>query len=1498
MDRIPEFEPLEDRIVLDGEATVLIDGPDTAFIGQDDVEFVLTFDNTADTGESGYAPFIDLVLPQGADGDDGVILNDIDFLGATLVAVQTPFDVNGEAEHPFAVDTNGDPVIVTGTPGDTLVSFELPYGSFSAGNPPVDVTVSLDLSDFANLETPLTLETRGGFSLGCDAADNPATDPSTFGATDTLVLTPQLFTLDKFNDAPEGEAATGPSYVYTQSFTIVVADGQTLTDFSLIDDLPPEMVYVGNLITAGGTPVTEPTPGPAATGNDTLQVDFASLSGTVTVSFDYWLAEVEADGGTDVIDPASGDRTPVTNTVTGEGDWTPTDPDDDPVRVSATDTDSRQAASLAIQKSGQLTTDGDAPGPTEQDVYTFTLDVQVSDYFTFGDLLINDTLGNGLTFVTGSAQVVATTEESGGITAPIDLTSFQTQTFGSGATAGQTFTEWDLSAALASQTGFDGLLTGSATDGVPGGGQTTVTITYQARVDDTFDDDGSIADAEVSQGDTLGNDVTIQGRVIDNDTGAPLGLEEDDSDFSDTLPFGAIESKSIFAVNGVAPGPNPIIAAGDTVTWSIIYDAPIGSFEQLAIQDNLPQNVFDATEVTNFISPSDPNVPPPAGSAQFGPQDQFGGAGGGPVTVTPTAPDNGVRFDFGTLSTDPRAPLRIEVLFTVTIVDADFASEILLTNQATASELNTTGGTFDTTAIAQFVYAEPALEITKGVVADDVADGTFDQQEGPVTFSGPGANGARFASPITSDLLDPALGGTPIDANLSGVDAGDTVTFAIVVQNLGRAPDGAFDVSITDDLPAGFAIPSTPAGLNLSVTDGNGTPLAFTGGLFAPGGIELTDQPGQGAIGAYTPGGGTNVVIVTYDLVLEQSVTATQSLTNTAEVDNYAAVEGGIDRALGELADTATVRTGDVAVTKTLTDREVGVGGPNEVLVGEEFTFTVRVDLQEGTYANVRLTDEVRGGTFADFEMLSAELTDFGATLSSSNGVVQGASGTVAVDGNSVSFDLGTLTVAADQDATNDFLEFTVTARSLGSGDAGANDRLGNTARFLADGTPNASANAAVRLTEPLLEIEKTADATVARAGDTITYDIVVDNVDTGPGGRDAPAYDLVLTDVLDPNVVLNAGSVTVSIDGGPHIAAAVITGNGAGDTTIRIELPVLGKQEQLTVSYTADVRQTVAAGVTIDNTADLTFDSLPDDDTDDERDYSVSDDAVVVAASPEVDKSVTTTSNPDTADGAPPALSIGETVTYTIAIDIPGGTVDDAVLTDVLPSLAAGDAGTLTYVSSVVVSIGASIGGSLLSVGDAGTNSGTDTVFDFGDLFNTEDGAQTQSDRIVVEVTAIVADLPANGDGDLLTNLATFTTALADASDDATVEVVEPSLDIAKSVAPTTADAGDTVTFTVTSANSGTGPAYDIVIDDALADAGLTAGPPTSVAIVILDGTGSPVTPSEAPSFIYPTPAGGIEVTVPVLLPDQSVRVTFDAVVTDAAEFSGTVDNTAVLTR
>lgn len=133
--------------------TATLDVPSEGFIGEA-FSFTVTFDNTSGTPtDTGYGPYINLLLPKtGADGagaavDDGITFVNATHLGQTVTATVIEFDGSGNATHPYAVDSSGDPLIITGTPGNDLVVLLLPFGSFTQGQPAAEVTVNVNLSN-------------------------------------------------------------------------------------------------------------------------------------------------------------------------------------------------------------------------------------------------------------------------------------------------------------------------------------------------------------------------------------------------------------------------------------------------------------------------------------------------------------------------------------------------------------------------------------------------------------------------------------------------------------------------------------------------------------------------------------------------------------------------------------------------------------------------------------------------------------------------------------------------------------------------------------------------------------------------------------------------------------------------------------------------------------------------------------------------------------------------------------------------------------------------------------------------------------------------------------------------------------------------------------------------------------------------------------------------------------------------------------------------------
>ena len=353
------------------------------------------------------------------------------------------------------------------------------------------------------------------------------------------------------------------------------------------------------------------------------------------------------------------------------------------------------------------------------------------------------------------------------------------------------------------------------------------------------------------------------------------------------------------------------------------------------------------------------------------------------------AAGNSVIFTYAAFDDPANTPTTIDILFTVTASNQPFADGLFLTNQARVQEGTTNNGQTIVDAIVQIELNEPNVRVVKGVVAStNAADVYLPTTVGPVSFSAPGSAGYRGSAAIASNGLTDA----PIDSNVSALDAGDTVTFAIVLENIGSGPEGAFDVTFRDTLPAGFVAPPNLAALNLSVTNGNGVALPFTdlgGGAFGSGGgifgsgVRLNDpNASQGAHTTYDTASGTNIAIITYDLVLASTVAANQALVNTATLSNYAGDEGGPDFTTVDLTDPATVTTAAPSMTKTITGTNQAHTIGNTVAIGEQVSYQVVVLVPEGTSPTAMLTDVLDPG----LALVSLNSISASAGLSAANG--------------------------------------------------------------------------------------------------------------------------------------------------------------------------------------------------------------------------------------------------------------------------------------------------------------------------------------------------------------------------------------------------------------------------------------------------------------------------------------------------------------------------------
>lgn len=970
------------------------------------------------------------------------------------------------------------------------------------------------------------------------------------------------------------------------------------------------------------------------------------------------------------------------------------------------------------------------------------------------------------------------------------------------------------------------------------------------------------------------------------------------------ISSGGLDGKAIVAVNGVDPvlvDGKPQISPGDTVTFRLRYSLPTSSLSEFRLTDYLPLPVLEAD---TLMQSATTGVPPPAGEWTYGANDSLHLLPGAPTPAVTAVKSNAggpqansETFDYGNYSLQnqpgnppPQASV-VELLFTVRVADVPFGDKLLLTNLVTATESNSEGEPVVTGAIAQFDLTQPDLTITKGVV--DVAGNNlvnYVGSVGPPGVSFAGGTSSTGVAAFTGQVTDDGLAVGAINADLTGIDAGDKVTFAITVNNNGTGHLGAFDVTIRDQLPAGFGISGDATGLNLKVTNGAGVALAYTNvgggsGLFDQG-IVLTDSV-SGAIapdldGTAATGTTTgDIVVITYDLIALPTIQPRQTWTNTATLTGYAAVAGGINFIPAGLTDPATVTTRDPAVTKTVfaTSQDFTTG--STLAIGEVVTFQITYALTEGQSNAVRLSDILPADIGGVLAPLSATIVSIGAGISGAGVPPVGTAGNLA--GSTYSFDLGDVTVSADNDASNDTITVEVTAVAANDARNVAGSTPVNIGRIdyvttAQDGTTVANfadAAAGVAIVVPDLDLTKSLTPGVADAGDLITYSLVLTNPATA---NTTTAFDVRASDTdLASLGFFNVAIGTVTSVGATN---ALATANAAG--VIDITADSLAAGGDITVRFTANVGNSVAAGVVLTNSARITeYSTLPGADP---NERVVTNELPAFAslqiAGVDLSKTLITTSIGDDAD---PKVQIGETATFDIVATLPEGTVPLSIA-DLLPS---GES-TLQFVSATLVSLGGdatpgatsggSLTGSAIGVGSAGAITGSTATFSFGTITNIPDGVVTAGDRIVIRVVALVPDLPENTAADtFVPNTATANFGTGTATAVSALDIVEPLVTIAKTTPVTTDPAGATVTYTLVLVNAGDGVAYDLALSDPLA-ADLALVPGTVVYSGAASGTADDLS----------------GVVIPALRPGETVTVTYQAHIADAAVLGTTLVNTA----
>ena len=1577
-------EALEQRVLLSAVATTTLDmnpqlpGDQTsrdALVGED-TTFSVTFDNTGNA--LGYGPSVDVIVNYGgADGappfplgitspfttqPDGlgsdVPLNGLitaTTYGLPLALSFTPLNPGG-VNHPFAKIVGGSPLVVFGALGEVLVSARLPFGSFADDQPPAPVLFTSHVSSLADVGVPLAVQARGFFEYGATPADDAASGDLSLletGGFHQGAVIPQVMILTKTNLAPESETATGPNFTQHWQITVDIADGETINNLNVIDFLPNNVKFLGASAVPSAT-VFPPFPATPANGATFATVFANSLTGVpgndATITFSFSIPELDANG-VPVLDPATGAPSSSINTATANGNWVPTDTRDhlnfnnsgQAIPVTASPAVNTLAdKSIAIQKSMAIFNDVGAPGPTPLDVLEYTLTFQISDFFGFENLVIDDYYSDGQ-YLTGTPTLEITTN---GTTTTVPLSFVLGTNFTNTLLLNSTppsphashHLSFDVSALMNSGLGTGELLGGLVPDGGSiNDGPTTGVLRFRTQIQESYQEFQQGITPSLDEHDELFNVVVITGELLDLSRSSTGVTQTDDSSVLFQVPVGSV-TKTIYAINGIVlspsvpPGLPPHVAPGDMVTYRLQYNLTTGDFEDFKLRDFLPHPKLVADDadgngvVGPIWAPVFTGLPLPGEYRSLGTVTPPG-----PPTVDPTS--NSLEWDFGTRVDLFNAPDTIDILFTVTATNVPFADGLFLTNQGESSHQDTHLDRILSTDIVQIVSSEPNLRITKGVVATDNPAGVFSPGSPSSSFSSPGSLGFRYtaSSAITSANLPSLIG-----SNLSNIDAGDRVTFAIAVENVGTDPDGAFDVTLKDTMPQGFRIPTS--GLNLRVTNGLATVLNLVNpgtadtDLFAAG-IQVVDpNAANGALDNVNPSSpGANILFITYDLeadglplspaVPSHPVAACQELTNTATLLAYASLDGGastpgLNFVTGLITDTATVTIACPNVTKTLAGSSIvnANNAADEAVIGEIVSYVIHLTVPEGVSPNVVVNELLPAGmailnVFFAGQLPNGVTTSGGIALVPNQTIVLGAGGAIQ---------LGTITNANTNNNQPETLTFFVNAVVLNVPGNQDGTQLVNQANVAWDDhvLPPISA-APVTVIEPLLTVDKSYKPDrELDAGDTVNFTITVSNL--SPSSTDA--YDVDLIDIL-PAGFTYVGLPTFT---GTAPAPSPFTEVG-GVITAHWNVIPFGTSSTFTFQATLD--RDVVPCQELTNTASTTWSSLPGASAAERNganvlnpinDYAASDSTTVTVECPTLEKSIVTTSEASTTGNN---VAIGEIVRYRLLTTLPEGTTPNFQIHDFLPvgmqflddmtakvSLVSGAGFTSGLIgadqlllapspTSVLPDIAVSTSA---TIDDDFYGDGTDVLFKLGTLVNNDNDGNTE--YVVLEFNALVLNTIVNQAGVPLDNSFTvtfeptpLTIQVEPNSNTVTVVVVEPQLiNIGKEyTSQTLANGLLSATFDVSLSNAN-GPFSSTAFDTHVLDQLTPFLSLTPNTLTVIRNGFYTLGPSD---FINNSNSSKVDLTIHEIAPGDTIQIFYTVTTTSVVQPTQHIKNIANVT-
>ena len=357
----------------------------------------------------------------------------------------------------------------------------------------------------------------------------------------------------------------------------------------------------------------------------------------------------------------------------------------------------------------------------------------------------------------------------------------------------------------------------------------------------------------------------------------------------------------------------------------------------------------------------------------------------------------------------------------------------------------------------------------------------------------------------------------------------------------------------------------------------------------------------------------------------------------------------------------------------------------------------------------------------------------------------------------------------------------------------------------------------------PALALTKSVSPTSALPGGVVTYTVNYNN-----NNGTLAASNVAVTDTLPANLTYQTGSATA---GGNYNAAT---------QTITWSIGALNINGSGSMTFAATVNNGVAAGTNISNTALISCTETP----------AVTSNAatVTVLAPPQPNLTLSKAV-------APSSVPVGGSVTYTLNYANTGtAQATNVLVSDVIPA-------NMTYVNGSVT-------------GNGNYNAATQTVsWSLGTLAVNRSGSLT--------FKAMVNNGVAVGTNISNTALVSCTETAMVSSNAAVVTVAAtplPNLTLTKAVAPTSAQVGGAVTYTLSYANTGTVSASNVTVTDVI---------PANMTYVNGSVTGGGA---------YTAATQTLSWTVGTLIANGSGALTFKATVNNGVAVGTNISNTALI--